>query len=69
MYASLADLPEFASVLTMLQNWEPYILNAFDCPYTNGFTEGGNNRIKAMKRTAFGCLNFHNFRAQIVVRT
>ena len=66
LYASLADLPEFASVLTMLQNWEPYILNAFDCPYSNGFTEGSNNRIKAIKRTAFGYRSFHNFRARIL---
>ena len=66
MYASLADLPEFVSVLTMLQNWQPYILNAFDCPYTNGFTEGSNNKIKAIKRTAFGYRNFHNFRARIL---
>ena len=66
MCASLADLAEFQPVLTMLRNWEPYILNAFDCPYTNGFTEGSNNRIKTIKRTAFGYRNFHNFRARIL---
>ncbi|MBU5464601.1 transposase [Anaerotignum sp. MSJ-24] len=24
----------------MLENWSKYILNAFDCSYSNGFTEG-----------------------------
>ena len=51
----------------MLQNWEPYILNAFDCPYSNGFTEGVNNKIKALlKRIAFGYRSFKNFRTRIL---
>ena len=51
----------------MLQNWEPYILNAFDCPYSNGFTEGCNNAIKVIKRVAFGYRSFHNFRRRILL--
>ena len=50
----------------MLQNWEPYILNAFDCPFSNGFTEGVNNSIKVIKRVAYGFRNFHNFRLKIL---
>ena len=42
----------------MLKNWKPYILNAFDCSYSNAFTEGCNNAIKALKRVAFGFRNF-----------
>ena len=67
MFAFAADLPEFSACLTMLQNWEPYILNAFDCPYSNGFTEGCNNTIKVIKRVAFGYRNFHNFRIRILL--
>ena len=51
----------------MLKNWKPYILNAFDCPYSNGFTEGCNNGIKTLKRIAFGFRNFQNFRARILL--
>ncbi len=66
MHAFVAEIPEFAACLTMLQNWEPYILNAFDCPYSNGFTEGCNNTIKALKRIAYGYRSFRNFRARIL---
>lgn len=66
MHATVADIPEFRACLTMLQNWEPYILNAFDCPYTNAFTEGINNSIKVIKRVAYGYRNFDNFRLKIL---
>ena len=65
--AFVADIPEFQACLTMLQNWEPYILNAFDCPYSNGFTEGCNNTIKVIKRIAYGYRNFDNFRRRILM--
>ena len=60
------NLPEFSSCLRMLRNWEVYILNAFDCPFSNGFTEGINNATKTLKRAAFGFRNFHNFRTRIL---
>ena len=65
----VADLPEFVPCLTMLKNWEPFILNAFDCPYSNGFTEGVNNKIKVLKRIAFGYRSFRNFRTRILCTT
>ena len=68
-YALVADLPEFSGCLTMLKNWEPYILNAFDGPYSNGFTEGFNNKIKVLKRIAFGYRSFRNFRTRILCTT
>ncbi|MBR2924476.1 MAG: transposase [Clostridia bacterium] len=43
------------------------MLNAFDCPYSNGFTEGCNNKIKVLKRIAFGYRSFHNFRSRILL--
>ena len=60
-----SGLKEFDACLTMLGNWSKYILNAFDCPYTNGYTEGINNAIKVIKRNAFGYRNFDNFRNRI----
>ena len=68
-HAFVADLPEFSACLTMLKNWETYILNAFDCPYSNGFTEGVNNKIKVLKRIAFGYRSFRNFRIRILCTT
>lgn len=65
-FARQLHLPEFRECLRMLNNWEEYILNSFDCPYSNGFTEGINNSIKVLKRATFGMPNFQNFRARIL---
>ena len=62
-----SELEEFNATLTMLSNWVKYILNAFDCPYSNGFTEGTNNKIKVIKRNAYGYRNFENFRNRILM--
>ena len=63
--AQAGNLKEFQACLTMLGNWSKYILNAFECKYTNGYTEGTNNAIKVIKRNAFGYRNFNNFRNRI----
>ena len=67
IHATVADLPEFEPLLRVLRNWTQYILNAFDCKYTNGFTEGCNNKIKVLKRIAFGYRSFDNFRQRILM--
>ena len=51
----------------MLGNWSKYILNTFDCPYSNDFTEGSNNKIKVIKRNGYGFRNFENFRNRILL--
>ena len=43
-----------------------FILNSFSSPYTNGFTEGCNNKIKVLKRNAYGYKNFKRFRNRIL---
>ena len=63
----LLAIPEFNACARMLRNWKPYILNAFDFLYSNGFTEGCNNAIKTLKRVAFGFRDFSNFRARILL--
>lgn len=64
-----SGLQEFNATLTMLSNWSKYILNSFECPYSNGFTEGTNNKIKVIKRNAYGYRNFDNFRNRILLTT
>ena len=60
------DLPEFADCTKACHNWFREILNALDAPWTNGFTEGCNNKIKVLKRVCFGVRNFQNFRKRIL---
>jgi len=60
------SLPEFKELLHTLDNWREEILNYFDCRITNGFVEGKNNRIKTIKRMAYGYRNLDNFRMRIL---
>ena len=60
-------IPEFKPCRRMLINWKPYILNAFDFHFSNGFTEGCNNAIKALKRVAFGFRRFDSLRARALL--
>jgi transposase len=62
------DGPEpFKGLLPMLRIWHNEILNYFDHRYTNGFLEGKNNRIKVIKRVAYGYRNAANFRQRILL--
>ena len=45
-----------------------YIENMFESNITNGVIEGLNNKIKSIKRTAFGYLNFSNFKKRILIQ-
>jgi len=63
----ILKIPEFKPCSRMLRNWKPSILNIFDVPYSNGFTEGCNNAIKTLKRIAFGFRNFYHFRTRILL--
>jgi len=60
------SLPEFKELLPTLGNWREEILNYFDYRITNGFVEGKNNRIKTIKRMAYGYRNMDNFRLRIL---
>ena len=48
-------------------NWYDYILNYFDGRWSNGMVEGINNRIKMIKRRAFGYEDFSSFRNRVLV--
>ncbi len=60
------SLPEFKELLHTLSNWRDEILNYFDYRITNGFVEGKNNRIKTIKRMAYGYRNMDHFRLRIL---
>lgn len=60
------DLPEFADCTKACHNWFREILNSMDVPWTNGFTEGCNNKTKVLKRVSYGMRNFCNFRKRIL---
>jgi len=60
------SLYEFKKLLGTFTNWRGEILNYFDYRITNGFVEGKNNRIKTIKRMAYGYRNMDNFRMRIL---
>lgn len=64
--AQNSKIPVFVTCAKTFTNWSVGILNSFDCPYTNGFTEGCNNKIKVLKRNAYGFRNFERFRNRIL---
>ena len=62
-----SKIEEFKEAANTIENWLEYIVNSFiDKRYTNGFTEGTNNKIKVIKRVAFGYKNFQFFRKRIL---
>ena len=57
---------QFEKCAETMLNWLTGILNSFSSPITNGFTEGCNNKIKVLKRSAYGYRNFNRFRNRIL---
>lgn len=49
-------------------NYKKWICNYFDPKLSNGITEGCNNRIKTIKRQAYGMTNFRNFRLRVLTQ-
>ena len=63
----IKNIPEFIEAAGTISRWKEYIINSFlDERYSNGYTEGVNNKIKVMKRVAFDYKNFTLFRARIL---
>ncbi|MBZ4668471.1 MAG: family transposase [Defluviitaleaceae bacterium] len=65
-YAESVGIKEFESCIGALRNWHKEILNAFKYSFTNGPTEGYNNKIKVLKRISYGIKNFNRFRNRIL---
>lgn len=64
--AKESKIDEFKRCVQVFNRWFEEITNAFDIPYTNSVTEGYNNKIKVLKRLAYGYRNFHRFRKRIL---
>lgn len=64
--AENCGVPHIETCAKTMQNWYTGIINSFSSPLTNGFTEGCNNKIKVLKRNAYGYKNFTRFRNRIL---
>ncbi len=56
----------FPEAVKTITNWFDSIVNYFRNRTTNGPAEGVNNKIKVIKRMAYGFRNFANFRLRIL---
>ena len=71
LQAWVCEVKQFGSdgllefVKTLESWWEP-VLNYFSRRYSNGPVEGINNRVKLIKRRAYGYRNVTNFRNRII---
>lgn len=65
-FAEGSNLMEFEKCARTFRHWNKEILNAFKYGYTNGVTEGFNNKIKVLKRISYGVRNFERFRNRIL---
>ena len=64
--ASDSEIKSFVKCADTYRTWFTPISNSFYYGYTNGFTEGCNNKIKVLKRNAFGLKKFQMFRNRIL---
>jgi transposase len=61
-----SDIPQLYECAKTYYHWYTEIKNSLEVPYSNGATEGFNNKIKVLKRVSFGMRNFKNFKARIM---
>lgn len=61
-----SDIPAFQKCAKTYTHWFKPITNSFFCTYSNGFTEGCNNKVKVLKRNAYGFHKFNRFRNRIL---
>ena len=54
--------------LKTLKKYMKYIKNMFKINIANRVIEGLNNKIKSIKRTAFGYSKFSNFKKRILIQ-
>lgn len=66
--ASSSTVKEFSSAADTLLKWHKEILNSFKYSYTNSSTEGKNNKIKVIKRIAYGFRKLKSLFFRIKIR-
>jgi transposase len=62
-----AGLPAFDAFAKGIRLWREELLAYFDEPTTNGYAEGVINKVKVIKRRAYGLPTFAGFRKRIVM--
>lgn len=66
-YYLSSSIPQLRNVAKTYHHWSYEIKNSLEVPYSNGVIEGFNNKIKTLKRIAFGFRNFKRFRTRILL--
>ena len=59
--------PEFQTAFQTFKTYQSYIKNTLSTHYKNGPIEGINNKIKVIKRIAFGYRSFYHFKSCILM--
>ena len=59
--------PEFQTAFQTFKTYQSYIKNTLSTHYKNGLIEGINNKIKVIKRIAFGYRSFYHFKSCILM--
>jgi transposase len=62
-----AGLPSFEAFAAGIGQWREELLAYFDEPTTNGYAEGVINKVKVIKRRAYGLPRFESFRHRVLV--
>jgi transposase len=62
-----SGVPSLTKFVRTLRRWWDAILNYFHERLTSGVVEGLNNKLKLIKRRAFGYRNFTHFRLRVLV--
>jgi transposase len=62
-----AALPSFSAFAQGIRLWREELLAYFDQPITNGYAEGVINKVKVIKRRAYGLPTFNGFRQRVLV--
>ena len=63
-----STLPPFKTAAQTLINWNKEIVQSLNTTYTNSSTEGKNNKIKVIKRNAYGFRKLKNLSNLIKIR-
>jgi transposase len=62
-----AAIPSFSAFAKGVKSWQAELLAYFEEPTTNGYAEGVINKIKVIKRRAYGLPSFESFRSRVLV--
>lgn len=62
-----AAIPSFQAFAGGVRDWRDELLAYFETPASNGYAEGVTNKIKVIKRRAYGLPSFHGLRNRVLV--